>query len=217
MLSLVALIVVTVLLFGGIFFWALVIQPRAEQRAGELSTGDAWNASGLEQFAAGQFSLYQIVPPPDLTRAEFHFKNEAGGELGRYTTSGPKSGELEYGGRKANLYIQAAPFWGSVYAGKVGGSSNRSTVIRDESHVIAEAWREKVLPAPRYRLVYQGKTLVVAAGGLSVTLPGSITRNGEQIGAFRRPSGSSRNLFVALRTDLEDELKVCLCAILLLR
>ncbi len=217
MLILSALIAVVVLLFGGILFWALVMQPKTERTTAELTVGDAWKASKLEQFAAKNFSLYQIIPTPNMTQAEYRIQDDSGRELGRYTGTGRRSGTLEYGDKQANLYIQGAPFGGSVYAGKVGGRSNRSIVIRDETHVIAEVWREKIFPAKRYRFVHAGETFYVAGGGLSLTLPGGISRNGEQIGAFRRPSGSSRNLFLAVRKDLSDELKVCFGTIILLQ
>ena len=215
-LGLSVLLVLVVLIFAAIFFWALVIQPRAERAAAELAPADVWRFSGLSQFGERNFTLLQVVPTPRMELAEYRIQDESGRELGRYTGNRRKSGTFECGDKKASLYIQGAPFGGSAYAGKVGGSSNRSIVIRDQNHLIAEVWRVRLFPNA-YRLEYGGDTLQIAADGIWPTRPGNITRAGELVGVFRRPAVSSRNLFLACRPDLPDELKVYLCGICLLQ
>jgi hypothetical protein len=137
--------------------------------------------------------------------------------LGHYTATGGRSGTLEYGDKRAQLYLQSDGFGGTIHAGKVGGTSNRSIVIRNDKQVLAEAWRERVLPALRYRFVYAGEAFEVAAGSMSTTSEGRISRGPARVGAFRRPSGSARNFFVACHKELSDELVVALSSILLLR
>jgi hypothetical protein len=214
-LGLSVLLVLVVLIFAAIFFWALVIQPRAERAAAELAPADVWRFSGFSQFGERNFTLLQVVPTPRMDLAEYRIQDESGRELGSYTGNRRKSGAFEYGGKKASLYIQGAPFGGSAYAGKVGGSSDRSIVIRDENRLIAEVWRVRVFPVA-YRLAYGGETLQITAG-IWPTRPGNIMRAGELVGVFRRPAVSSRNLFLACRGDLPDELKVYLCGICLLQ
>ena len=154
-----------------------------------------------------------------MKRAEFVIQDEYRQEIGRYIGNkvGDKSAALEYAGQKASLYIQGGLIGGSIYAGKVGGTSNDSIVIRDEARLIAECWRETVLPTISYRFVYSGQTFQIAMGGLSTTTPGTIFQNGRQVGAFRRPELASRNILIAISSELPDELKVCLCSIVLLQ
>ena len=210
---LVALVVAT---FAGIIYWALAIQPRREQSRASLSPEDAWRESGLEQLRAQNFVLYQIVPTTRLTKAEFIFQDEYHRELGRYVGNINKSATITYSGKTLALYIQGATIGGSAYAGKVGGTSNDSIVIRDDQHLIAEIWRQTAILPIRYHFAYSGDTFEIRTGGLSPTSPGAIERNGEQIAAFRRPSVASRNIFIAFRNDLPDELKVCFCSVVLL-
>jgi hypothetical protein len=211
------LLVCIVLCFAGILFWALVLQPRAEKSAAALTAADAWKLSGLQTFRSADLSLYQIAPAPSLIRSEFRIQDESGQTVGTYTATGKKSATLEYATIKANLYIQGAPLGGSIYSGKVGGSTNNSIVIRDDARLIAEAWRTRVFPAATYRCACGGETFEITRGGLWPTRLGTIAQGPIQIGAFRRPAASSRNLFIVLRNNLPDELKLCLCALSLLQ
>ena len=203
-------------IFAGIIYWAVAIQPRRERAEADLSPDEAWKRSGLEASRAQGFVLLQIVPTQQMRKAEYVIQDEWRREIGRYTSNINKSGTLEYGGRKAALYIQGGVVGGSAYAGKVGGTSNDSIVIRDETRVIAEVWRENAVPPIRYRFVAAGETLQITTGGISPTSPGTILRGGEEVGAFRRQSVGARNVFVALRKELPDEMKVSLCSIILL-
>jgi len=205
--------------FAVIIFWAVAIQPRRERTRAEISPDEAWRASGFEQLRGNGFSLYQVVPTDQMRSAEFIIQDEYGRELGRYigTKIGDKSAVLQYAGKKASLYIQGGLVGGSIYAGKVGGTSNDSIVIRDETHLIAECWRESVIPVIEYRLVYSGETFRIATGGLSPTALGTITQDGRQLAAFRRPSLSERNMLVAISSKMPDELKICFCSIILLQ
>ena len=211
------LIAWVVICFAAIILWALLIQPRSERARAEIASCDWWKFSGLEQIVSKDFALYQIVPADNVTVAEYHIMDDSDRELGRYTGTGRKSALLQYSRKTANLYIQGAAIGGSTYAGRVGGKSNNSVVIRDDRHVIAEAWRTRVFPATRYKVKCSEDIIQMAFGGIWPTSPGTITRNGEQIAAFRRPNISSRNLFIAFRPQLSDELKVLLCAISLLQ
>ncbi len=213
------LVACVIVCFSAIIFWAVVIQPRRERARAEISPDEAWNASGFEQLRGNGFSLYQIAPTDQMRSAEFVIQDQNRRELGRYigTKIGDKSAVLQYGGKKASLYIQGGVLGGSIYAGKVGGTSDDSIVIRDETHLVAECWRESVVPAIEYRLVYSGETFRIATGGLSPTALGTITQDGRQLAAFRRPSLSERNILVAISSTLPDELKICFCSIVLLQ
>jgi len=210
------LLIVTVGVFALILYWAVVLQPRAERALGALTGEAAWKASGLEECANRGFSLCQVVPLPRMTAAEFRFQDEAGFAIAKYIANSKKRGTLEFGGRKATLYVQGAPLGGSAFAGKVGGSTDDSIVIRDDAHLIAEAWRTRLFPPVRFRCDYRGEQYEITGVSWWGAGAGTVTRNGEQVGAICRPAPGSRNLFLALRRDLPEELKICLCSIALL-
>jgi hypothetical protein len=212
----IVLVACVVAIFAAIIFWAVAIQPRGERARAQLSPDEAWKLSGFDMQRAEGFALLQIVPTDQLRKAEFVIQDEWRREVGRYTSTINKSGTLAYGGKTAGLFIQGGVVGGSRYAGKVGGTSNDSIVIRDDAHVIAEVWRENAMPPIRYRFVAGGETFSITTGGLSPTSAGTIVLGEEQVGAFRRGSGTLRNVFVALRPELSEELKVCLCSIILL-
>lgn len=203
-------------LLGAVIFWAIAIQPRREEARAELAPSDAWAESGLDAFRAQGFELVQIVPTPAIAKAEFIFQDETRQEIGRYIGNINKSATLKYGDMTAQLFIQGGLLGGSIYAGKVGGSSDNSIVIRNDKCVIAEIWRETAIPPWHYRMEYSGQTIGITTGGISPLATGKVTRGNEEIGAFRGVALSSRNLFIALRRDLPDELKVYICSIALL-
>jgi hypothetical protein len=205
-----------VLVFAGVIFWAVIIQPRGEKERAQLTPDDAWTRSGLDAFRAQGFALFQIVPTAAIATAEFVFQDETQRAIGRYIGNINKSATIEAAGKTMQLFIQGAPLGGTIYAGKVGGTSDDSIVIRNDEREIAEIWRENAIPPLHYRMEYSGQSFDVTTGGLSPLAAGTITRANQQIGVFRRVSLSSRNIFVAFRRDLADELKVCLCSIVLL-
>ncbi len=204
------------LVFAGVIFWAVVIQPRGEKARSQLTAGYAWTESGLNAFRAQGFELFQIVPTTAIATAEFVFQDEMQREIGRYIGNINKSATIQHSGKTAQLFIQGAPLGGTIYTGKVGGTSDHSIVIRDDTHSIAEIWRENAIPPLRYRMKYSGQTFGITTGGLSPLATGTITHGDQQIAAFRRAALSSRNIFVAFRKGVPDELKVFLCSIVLL-
>ncbi|MFZ0731367.1 MAG: hypothetical protein WAM79_03475 [Candidatus Sulfotelmatobacter sp.] len=190
--------------------------PRNEKSIAELSPGALRVYSGFGQLASQGFAFYRVVPAQSLTVAEYRIQDEFGREIGRYVGTGKKSAILKYGDKTANLYIQGAVFGGSIYAGNVAGKSNNSIVIRDQDRILAEAERTRIFPASCYRLVCEGAVFEVAAGGLWPTRLGSFSKEGKQVGAFRRPAISSRNVVAAFDPHLSDESKVFLAGMALL-
>ncbi|HMD60137.1 MAG TPA: hypothetical protein VKG78_01825, partial [Opitutaceae bacterium] len=97
------------------------------------------------------------------------------------------------------------------------GTSDTSIVIRDGERLVAEIWRENVLPPLTYGVAYSGDSYRLRTGGWLPTSPGTIERDGSQVGAFRRPGILSRNILVAFKPDIPDELKVVFCSVALLQ
>ncbi len=215
--GLLVLIGCVVLCFASMIFWALVLQPRTERALAQLSPNKAWSISGFEQIRAEGYSLYQIVPSERIGASEFSIQDENQLEIGRYIGNINKSGTLEYAGKKVGLYIQGGLFGGSTYSGKVGGTSDKSIVIRDDARLIAEIWRDNAIPPINYRVAYSGDTFYLTTGGILPTSTGAVTHNGRQIGVFRRAAVSARNLFAGFSSGLPEELKMCLSMIAFLK
>jgi hypothetical protein len=207
-MSLFVLIGSVVLLFAAVMVWAIVFQPRAERSAAKAAP---------DSFGPKDFRAYQVVPGQKFADLEYSLRDASGRELGRCFGFDRKSAQLECDGQKAALYIQGALVGGSDYAGKVGGTANDSIVIRTPDRLIAEIWRTRNFPACTYRCVYGGKTYWIQAGGLWPTTPGTVTLDGSQVGVYRRRSLAARNLDLAFRADVGDELKMCIFAICILR
>jgi hypothetical protein len=211
------LLIFVLLCFAVIFYWALILQPKAERALAEMRGDRIWEISGLQQFRNQNFALYQIVPTAKMTVAEFRIQDEYGREIGRYTADSRKRAKLEYAGKKTTMYIQGGPFGGSSFAGRVGGTTKDSIVVRDDSHVLAEIWRANVIPPVRYRCRSANHDCQITTAGFWGTGMGSVREGDDQIAAFRRNSLSSRNVFLAFRNDVRDELKLCICSIALLQ
>ncbi|MGH9684537.1 MAG: hypothetical protein ACRD4S_13115 [Candidatus Acidiferrales bacterium] len=214
--GLVILILLIVAIFGAAIAFG-ILQSRWERRDTEKTANDEWRDSGFDAGGGENLRLYRIVPTSRMKVAEYVFQDDQRQELGRYLGYTMKRADIEYGGRKATLFIQGGAIGGSAYAGKVGGASRVSIVIRNESHVIAEVLRKNARPPIDYEMNFQRQIIAIRTGGWSPTSAGIIRRGDEVIGRFRRPRLAYRKILVALRGDLPDELKVCLCSIILLQ
>jgi hypothetical protein len=212
----VILVAVVVIGFAAVIFWAAVIQPRGEESQAAASLRDLWKGCGLEELPSGEYSLYQIVPTEHWTRSEFVVEDENHQEFGRYIGNDKMSATLTWGNDKADLYVQHASLGGSIYKGKVGGTSDDSIVISSGTRLIAEVWRESAMPKMHYRFAYEGETYLIDIGAFPLN-EGVITENGRQLACFRRPRIGARNILVGFYNGLSDELKMCFSAILLLQ
>ncbi len=216
--GIVILVVAPVLVFfAGLLYWALYVQPRAERSTAGKTAVSLWQQSGLGQLQGANFRLYQIVPDAKLSVAQYHIQDETGSSIANYVSHSTKSATLEHNADTATVFIQWSSFGGSAFAGKIGGTSNDSMLIRSEARVWAEIFRVKKFPVREYRCAYAGSDYQIRAPGLSATGTGTINLRGAAVGGFRRPAISQRNIFLALRTDLPQELAVCLCAVALLK
>lgn len=212
----VILVAVVVIGFAAVIFWAAVIQPRAEESQASTSLSDLWKGCGLEALPAGEYSLYQIFPTEHWTRSEFIVEDEEHREFGRYSGNDKMSATLTWGNEKADLYVQHAPLGGSIYKGRVGGTSDDSIVISNGTRLIAEVWRESAMPKMHYRFVYKGETYVIDIGAFPLN-QGAIKEGERQLACFRRPRIGARNILVGFHNGISDELKMCFSAILLLQ
>lgn len=201
-----------VALFVAVIVAGVFLQPRWERNTAASSPDDAWNAAGFAGLRAQGFQIYRIVPTTRMLQSEFIVQDPYGREFCRYVSALSKSATIQYAGATLRLYIQASGINRTMYSGKVGGTSDRSIVIRDNDRVVAEIWRQNALPPMEYRCVCAGETILVHTGGWHPTSPGTIEREGRQIGAFRRPSLCTRNLLIAFQSDFPTSRKPCYAA-----
>lgn len=206
-----------VALFGLLIGVFAVFPPRTEAKIAGASAEDAWEIAGLSPARTQGFSLYQIAPTQSFTKAEFLFLDEYRRELGRYLATAMKSGDIQCATRTMRLLIQGSGINRTRYAGRVGGTSNNSIVIRDSEEVVAEAWRTRVLPVIEYKIEHGTRTFQMRMSSWSPTALGTIEQGQKQVAAIRRPRVFSRNTFVAFDKSIPDELKTVFMSLLLLR
>ena len=206
-----------VAVFGFLIGVFIVFQPRAEEKIAGSSADDVWEIARLSPARTQGFALYQIAPTQSFTKAEYLFIDEYHRELGRYVATGMKSGEIQCATRTMRLFIQGSGINRTRYAGRVGGSTDNSIVIRDGEQVVAEIWRTRLLPIIECRITHDTRTFQMRMSIWSPTALGTIEEGEKQVAAIRRPRMFSRNRFVAFDKSIPDELKTVFMSVLLLR
>jgi hypothetical protein len=197
-------------------FSIMPLQSRREHADPGKTPDDDWIESGFA-LSRGDFELCRIMPTEKWTVAEFIFQDESRREFGRYTTLSRARGTILFGGRKATLYIQGSGLKRSAFAGKVGGSSDRSIVIRDDDRVLAEAFREFKNRDLEYEVRAQQRTLTIRSPRFVVFSRGTIVQGSQQVGQYRRNTGVSRKILIAIDRQLPEDLRVWICCLILLQ
>jgi hypothetical protein len=190
------------LLAGLAFMFGLVaIQSRAE-RKDLTSPEEEW--SRFRSLSRSDFAFYRIVPTASWTKAEFLLEDEQRNRLGSYLSQSRVRADLELRGKTYQMYIQRSGAFASEWAGKVGGTTDSTIVIRTAEQVIAELSVTRKFPAWSYAFVAAGRRYSVVGGGLLPTKPSIISAGAEQVGTYLRPSIVSRKILLALQRDLPD-------------
>ena len=187
-------------------------QSRVEQADAEKPFQQEWEESGWRSLHRGEFQLCRIVPIEDWPKAEFTFQDERRADLGRFLGRSRRGATIEYAGPR----IEEAGRSGSMVRGQVQAGSRKSVVIQDENRLIAEAFRQAGISRTLFRLLWQQQEFEIEKRKWSRRATSFVRRNDELIGVFRRTGGLSRKMLFALRSNLPEELKICLCSIALL-
>ena len=204
------------LLAGVAFIFGLVaIQTRAERNA--LTEPEEEWSRFAGQHSRTNFALYRIVPTASWTTAEFLFEDEQRNHLGSYTSQSRVRADLELRGKTYQMYIQRSGAFASEWAGKVGGTTDSTIVIRTAEQVIAELSVIRKFPAWSYAFVADGRHYSIVGGGLLPTKPSIISAGAEQVGTYLRPSIVSRKILLALQRDLPDSARLAIMVAALLQ
>lgn len=187
-------------------------QSRVERADAEKPYQQEWEESGWRSLHRGEFQLCRIVPVEDWPKAEFTFQDERRAELGRFRARSRQAVTIEYGRRQAEEIVPPR----AGLRGQILGGPKTSIVIRDENRLIAKAFRQAGISRTFFRLLWQEQEFRIEKKKWSMRGTNFVRRDEELIGLFRRTGGLSRKTLFAVRSDLPEELKVCLCAIAVL-
>ena len=192
------------LLAGVIFVFAIVAAQARSERNDLANSEEQWSRFRGQLLSRSDFSLYRIVPTASWTTAEFLLEDEQGNRLGSYLSQSRVRADLELRGKTYQMYIQRAGAFASEWAGKVGGSTDSTIVIRTAEHLITELVILRKFPAWSYAFEADGRRYTVSGGGLLPTKPAMVFAGTEQVGTYLRPSIASRKVLLALHRDLPD-------------
>ena len=187
-------------------------QSRMEHDDAAKPFQQEWEESGWRSLHRGEFQLCRIVPVRDWPKSEFTFQDERRAELGRFRWRSRSAATIEYAGGPGAEVVQPRP----TTKGQVRSPSRDSIVFRDEDRLIAEAHRQAGLSRTCFRLLWRQEEFEIEKRKWSIQGTNFVRRDQELIGVFRRTGGLSRKTLFALRSDLPEELKVCLCSIAVL-
>ncbi len=192
------------LLAGVAFIFGLVAVQARSERNDLASPEKDWSRFRSRQLHRSDFALYRIVPTASWTTAEFLLEDEQRNRLGSYRSQSRVRVDLELRGKTYEMYIQRAGAFASEWAGKVGGTTDSTIVIRTAERVIGELSVLRKFPAWSYAFVADDRRYTVAGGGLLPTKPSIVSTGTNQVGVYLRPHIASRKILLALRRDLPD-------------
>jgi hypothetical protein len=178
---------------------------RADSERSKLpSSEEDWSQLLNQNAPRNDFAYYRIVPTASWTQAEFLFEDEQRNRIGSYVSQSRVRADLELHGKTYQMYIQRTGAFASEWAGKVGGTTDSSIVIRTTEQLITELSAIRKFPAWSYAFVIDGHRYVTSGGGRLPTKPFSIFEAARRVGIYRRPSIASRKILLALHHDLPD-------------
>jgi len=188
-------------------------QAHLEQADAEKPFQQEWEESGWRSLHRGEFQLCRIVPIEDWPMAEFTFQDERRAELGRFRGLSHRAAIIEYWGCRGGEIVQIE----SSARREAQGASKHTILIHKENRLVAEVFRQAGISRTLFRLLWHEQEFQIEKRKWSVRGTNFIRRDEELIGVFRRPGGLSRKTLFAVRSDLPEELKVCLCSIAVLQ
>lgn len=182
----------------------MVTQSSAELSNTRICNEEEWAQLGDRELSRSEFALYRIVPTPSWTQAEFLLEDEQGTRIGSFLSQSRLRADLNLREKSCQMYIQRSGAFASEWSGKVGGTSDRSIVIRNSESVLLELFPLRKFPAWSYQFVADGRRFLTSGGGWLRTKPFSIFEASVQVGIYRRPRITSRKILLGLRNDLPD-------------
>ena len=139
-----------------------------------------WSRFCGQILSRGDFAFYRFVPTASWTTAEFLFEDEQSNHLGPYLSQSRVRADLELRGKTYQMFIQRSGAFASEWAGKVGGTTDSTIVIRTADQLITELSVLRKFPAWSYAFVADGRHYSVVGGGLLPTKPVIVSAGTEQ-------------------------------------
>ena len=178
-----------------------------EGAAKPVATGEpAWAESGLQTIETADFELFRVVPSGGSSAAAFAILDFDGKTSGTLTFADQVRASLLWNGASYEKFSQSSGIFKSPFAGKVGGTSDRSIVVRRTDRVAAEIFPQRAGLGFDYRIVAAELTYVAKSDQPIAVIDTSIHRvelDSELVAAYRRLSPATA--FVALAPGLNED------------
>ncbi len=193
------------LLAGIVFIISIVrIQSRSERADRTKPADEEWSRFRDPQCSRSDFQLLRLMPSTAWSQAEFFLEDEQRTRIGSFVSQSRVRADLQLHGKAYQMYIQRSGAFASSWAGKVGGTSDHSIVIRTSDSVVTELIPIRKFPAWSYSFTAAAQDYTIAGGGWLPTKPLRITRANECVGIYVRDNLRSRKVLVAVKRDLPD-------------
>lgn len=192
MLFVIAFGVFLLLAFVGLPLLILSRQTAAAHAELGVTGTSAWTEAGFEKGHARGLRLVRVVPADRTSVAEFQFLDVDGHGIGTLTFADQVRATIAWNGKVYEKYAQSSGAFKTGFSGKVGGTSDRSIVVREGDTVAAEIFSERAGLGFTYRIVSGDKTYVAARS--------EVSDSGELVAQYRSPSALSQSGRARTRT-----------------
>lgn len=210
----------TLWLLGGLLlmfslpFVVVYVQGHRHRAIAKRTLDETWLDSRLD-VSRSEFELYQILPGDSWNHAALMIRDETGTMRAEILFHSRDRADIKIGEKLLSAFDQMGSVGPSSYAGLVGGSNDRSIVIRDGQRVLVELIAESEVPPSRRRFNWEGETYTVDERVTSVRDQIIMVRDsaGQVVGQFASQdwAGLSQARYVAIRRNFDPMVALWLC------
>jgi hypothetical protein len=198
------------------------VAPAPPAPPSPVPSSSTWTETGLRDLQSQGFAMVGVVPTESFNVAEFSLRGTSGVELGSIVFWNQARATIAWHGKQYVKYAQQLDGTPSEYAGKVGGTSERSIVVHDEKGNVAaeiDALRGEGLEFC-YTISSGGAAYAVAVPAPFAPLDRAlhtVLKFGETVAAYQANKVGDFSEYVALKDDLPDAACVAVFVCSLLR
>ncbi|MBA2689593.1 MAG: hypothetical protein H0U63_02170 [Burkholderiales bacterium] len=178
------------------------------------SLDERWLDSRLE-ISQAEFELYQILPSNTWKQAKLIIRDEKGATRAEIILHSHYRADIKIGKRLLSAFNQMEALGPSLYAGLVGGSTDRSIVIRDRQRVLVEMIPETNGTLGGRRFTWKGETYTIDERVISVRDQIIVVRSIDDriVGQFASQdwAGLAEARYVAVRRNFDPMVGLWLC------
>ena len=210
----------TLWLLGGLLLMfslplvVVYVQGHRHRTQAKRGLEEIWRDSRLD-VSKSEFELYQILPGDSSHQATLMIRDETGMMHAEIVFHSRDRADIKVGERLLSAFDQAGIIGHSSYAGLVGGSTDRSIVIRDGERVLVELIADSDTLPSRRRFTWKGETYTVDERVASVRDQIFMVRDsaGQVVGQFASQdwAGLSGARYVAVRRSFDPMVALWLC------